>query len=117
MRELSFSKKWDKLSQGFTFTTFRFPRKDKDWHTGETVRIVYKARTKQREILGTAVILTSKQKYISQITHEEAAADGFPGGWLEMWLWFKSNNHKRRDLLFYNPINKLTLVWLPRNGS
>ena len=56
MRILGFSRKWDKLKND-TFTTFRFERRDADWTVGEVVQVVYKPRTKGREILGVATII------------------------------------------------------------
>lgn len=54
MRILGFSKHWAKLDNP-EFTTFRFPRKDKDWQIGETVKIVIKPRSKGGgELLGLA---------------------------------------------------------------
>jgi len=57
MRILGFSKKWAKLNNKLLFTTFRFPRKDKDWEIEEVVQIVYKPRSKEREPLGIARII------------------------------------------------------------
>jgi len=51
MRILGVSKKWDKLKNEMLFTTFRFPRKDRDWAVEEVVQLVYKPRSKEREIL------------------------------------------------------------------
>lgn len=56
MRELSFSKHWDKLNQS-EFTTYRYPRKDRDWALYEEVKIVYKGRTKDKKVLGYAWII------------------------------------------------------------
>jgi len=75
MRILGFSKKWPKL-QNNTFTTFRFKRKDRDWEVGEVVQIVYKPRSKNREVLGVAEIVT-KEVRLGAKDDEEARADGF----------------------------------------
>ncbi len=104
MRVLGFSKKWDKLSN-IEFTTFRFPRKDRDWATGEEVQIIVKPRRKGGgEKLGTARINYKEFVRIRDITEDEAIKDGFHSTF-EMWLWLKKPAGKK-------PINKLTLRWL-----
>ncbi len=104
MRILGFSKHWDKLKQS-EFTTFRVPRKDKDWQEGEVVQIVYRPRSKEREAMGIAQIISKKPKDFSKITHNEALADGFVSI-IDMWNWL-SKAHK--GFMATNPINKLTL--------
>jgi hypothetical protein len=113
MRILGFSKKWAKLSQS-EFTTFRYRRKDadrgRDWHNGETLKIVYHPRH-EHEFLGIAQIINKEIKQCQMITEEEAQADGFQdiGEMME----------------FLNPpapagmqiINKLTLRWLAPSGQ
>ena len=103
MRILGFSKKWDKLND-IEFTTFRFTRRDNDWYGGEVVQIVYKPRTKEREILGVAHIISKEYGKVEEITEDEAKRDGFSSA-LEMWLWLKKPNGN--DL-----IHKLTLRWV-----
>ena len=119
MRILGFCKRWDKLKQR-EFTTFRFQRKDKDWQNNELVQIVFKPRSKEREIMGTAQIIG---KYavmifpdpvpdpvcpISSITEEDAKADGFANlKMMQLWFW---DRYKRRALNC--PINRLTLKWI-----
>lgn len=84
MRILGFSEKWPKLDQP-EFTTFRIPREDKEWHEGEVVQAVYKSRSKNREILGTARIVSvcprtlssSNTSYGPVVTEDEAIQDGF----------------------------------------
>ncbi len=66
MRIIGFSKKWSKLSQP-TFTTFRVERKDKDWFTGESVRVVVQPRTKGREPLGIAQIINKETDRAARI--------------------------------------------------
>ena len=67
MRILCFSKKWGKLNKQWfspnllTFTTFRFPRRDRDWEVEEVVQPIVRLerpsplrtqeRRKQREDL------------------------------------------------------------------
>ena len=114
MRILGFSKKWDKLQQG-EFTTFRYPRKDRDWQVGEVVKVVYKPRSKEREVLGTAEITAKNHLqfglfniYDSRyITTAEAQMDGFTC-YKEMKDWFYKQYGGR---IFGEPINKLTLKW------
>lgn len=69
MRILGFSQKWHKLNNGILFTTFRFPRKDKDWEIEEVVQIVYKPRSKQREPLGIARIIRKEPKDLNKQFH------------------------------------------------
>ena len=121
MRILGFSEKWDKLLQD-KFTTFRFPRKDRDWQVGERVRIVYEPRRKGGgELLGIAEIESKYAVMIIAIDHppdpicpmgeiseEDARVDGFESKKLmQLWMWDK---YKRR--LYYEPMNKLTLWWI-----
>jgi len=133
MRELGFSKKWDKLNSEILFTTFRFPRKDKDWQIEEVVKIVYKPRSKEREVLGVARIIRKKPKDLNKqfhyyfggyhepnrpdtITPNEAEDDGFTG------MHGGGDTEKMRrffiDTYGYSkckePINKLTLYWIER---
>ena len=108
MRILGFSKKWEKLSQP-EFTTFRFPRRDRDWEIGEVVQVYYKNRTPQREKLGEAEIIQKKLKLTgdatSDITDSEAQADGFSDVRdMENWIM---KAHGIRAI--FRPINKLTL--------
>ncbi len=100
MRIISFSKHWQKLANP-EFTTFRFPRKDKDWFKGEIVQVFYKSRSPQREKLGTAEIISKETKTIGSITILEAIADGFNNDF-EMWRFLGKPNMNRT-------INKLTL--------
>lgn len=117
MRILGFEKKWPKLEND-SFTTFRFPRRDKDWEVTELVLIVIKPRSKDREERGVARIVNKVPRRVfppssdyiataSLITEEEAIADGFPDvRAMQLWMW---DRYKRR--LFDEPMNKLTLVW------
>lgn len=108
MRILGFSKKWPKLQQD-TFTTFRYPRKDapqgRDWHLGETVKVVYHPRH-EAEYLGVARIIRKEPKQAQMITDEEAVADGFQ----EIGEMMDYLNPPRG----YTVINKLTLQWITR---
>lgn len=103
MRILGFSKKWDKLEQP-KFTTFRFTRRDRDWEKGEQVQIVFKPRSKDREILGIADIINKEYKSINEITEREAQLDGFYDHY-EMWRFLK---YPDMDTI----IHKLTLRWI-----
>ena len=108
MRILGFSKKWAKLND-IEFTTFRFPRKDRDWAASETVQIVFKPRSKGREKLGIARINYKEFVKVRDISEDEAIKDGFLNAF-EMWLWLKKPEGERL-------INKLTLYWIERfNG-
>ena len=107
MRILGFSKKWDKLSD-IAFTTFRLPRQDKDWEKLEQVQVVYKPRSKDREVLGTATIVSKDPIWLSDITNLMAQMDGFNNaedmrGWL-----FKAHNPVRLD---HEPLNRLLVEW------
>lgn len=122
MRELGFSEKWPKLKQDFT--TFRFQRRDKDWQVGEVVKVVYRPRTKQREVLGVAKIISKAQRAMAwhgdrtgaiKVTDEEAIADGFIGrpeksAYFEMWEFLF--NYYGGTRLLSEPMNKLTLQWV-----
>jgi len=121
MRIISFSKKWDKLSQP-EFTTFRYPRVDKDWYVGETVQVFYKNRSPSREKLGIAEIIGKDERELDPFftdgklvepigvpltTEEEAVADGFSNG-LEGMVAYMEKQYG----LDYIKFNKLTLRWL-----
>lgn len=130
MRILGFSKKWPKLNKDI-FTTYRFPRKDKDWQIEEVVQVVYKPRSKEREPLGIARIIRKEVKDLNKrwsyypysdkspntpdmITPNEAEDDGFTG------MHGGGDTEKMRQFFFdtygyskcKDPINKLTLYWL-----
>jgi len=117
MRILGFSKKWNKLSFD-SFTTFRFERRDADWKVGELVQVVYKPRTKNREVLGIAKIIKKDVRLIPSstsymegvvvplVTNAEAIADGFES--LDaMREWLQRAYSGGLVLL----MNKLTLRW------
>lgn len=123
MRILGFNKKWDKLKQP-EFTTFRFPRKDRDWAIGEQVQIVFHPRGKDHKNLGIAEIILKEPRAIGilgdktncqHITNEEAIADGFPDteikhGYFSMWEFLFGAYGGER--LLNEPMNKLTLRWI-----
>jgi len=106
MRIISFSKKWDKLREDI-FTTFRFPRKDKDWFVGEVVQVFYKSRSPQREKLGIAVIF-NKEIRLGAKDDEEAKADGFID-MCDMERWMIKTYGEAKT---WQPMNKLTLKWV-----
>lgn len=120
MRILGVSRRWDKLNRP-DWTTFRFTRKDKDWQIGEVVQVVLNPRSKHREKLGVAEIISKEPKWmkpklradIPDITQEEAIADGFEE-WRDMWAWLLKRYDIRR--LLGEPMNKLTLRWV-RSGQ
>ena len=118
MRVLGFSKRWQKLSNP-TFTTFRFPRKDRDWAMGEEVQIIVKPRRKGGgERLGIAKIIEKEQRWIViwwsgewGITADEAIKDGFNNRY-DMLHWLEKAYNTRHC---YNLMNKLTLSWIEWN--
>jgi len=120
MRILGVSKKWDKLKES-DWTTFRFARKDKDWHVGEVVQVVYKPRSKDREILGIAKIAKKGQRHFGianvydsrYMALPEVQADGFKT-YGDMSLWFREQYGAR---IFSEPINRLTLEWVHPIGD
>ena len=103
MRILGFTKKWDKLLN-YSFTTFRFARKDKDWDVGEVVQVVYKPRSKNRDILGIAEII-SKETRLGCQDDAEAQEDGFIDA-RDMERWMVKTYGEART---WEPMNKLTL--------
>lgn len=123
MRILGFSKRWAKLEQK-EFSTFRFPRRDRDWQVGEVVQVVYKPRSKERELLGVAEIVGKEPRAMAwhgdktglpKIHNEEAIADGFVGegskiAYFTMWeyLWDLYGGER----LLNEPLNKMTLRWV-----
>ena len=132
MRIISFSKKWDKLKQP-EFTTFRFPRKDRDWEDGEVVQVYYKNRSPLREKLGDAEIISKVKRRMARngdetgevlITYQEAEDDGFTGtldkpAYFNMWeflwdyyMWEFLRDYYGGERLQKEPMNKLTLRWL-----
>lgn len=114
MRRLGFSVCWKKLQQD-ELTTFRFPRRDKDWIVGETVLVVYQPRH-DNVVLGLAHIESREPRAASKamattgvpmITEEEAIADGFPSlGEMLTWFWKSA-----KDRVMKEAINKLTIRW------
>lgn len=124
MRILGFSKKWPKLQQP-EVTTFRFRRRDRDWEVGEVAQMVYKPRSKGREILGVAQIFCSERRWVlnaegGELKHygdyfavkvvreDEAVLDGFKNR-ADMVDWI-GRTHRLRNVL--EPMNKLTLRWV-----
>lgn len=63
MRIISFSRMWDKL-QDDEFTTFRFPRKDKDWYKNEKVQVYYKNRSPHRQSLVKPIVKINPLAFI-----------------------------------------------------
>ena len=118
MRVLGFSKRWQKLSNQ-TFTTFRYPRADKDWEIGEHVQITVQPRRKGGgDKLGIAVIINKEKRELDRdfyeqahgkctplVTDEEARADGFVD-LNDMVAWMEKT-YGRLDWML--SLNKLTL--------
>jgi hypothetical protein len=114
MRELGVSVMWPKL-QHETFTTFRFPRRDKDWQVGETVRVVFHPRGRDRKVLGTAKISGNEPRtfdYTSpnSITAAEAHEDGFRDR-TDMKQWMKA---KYGAAALSKSMNRLTIQWITK---
>jgi len=136
MRILGFSKKWPKLDKPWfardihTFTTFRYPRRDRDWEVEEVVQVVYKPRSKEREPLGIARIIRIQPKDMSKrwsyyapfagtntpdmISPAEAEEDGFTGkhggGDVRAMKGYIFQPGRDCDYI----INKLILYWIER---
>lgn len=121
MRIISFSKKWEKLKQP-EFTTFRYPRVDKDWYIGEQVQVYFKNRSPQRERLGIAEIINKERRELDPfftdgkvvepirvplVTDDEAIADGFESR-NDMIRYME----KQYGLDYISLFNKLTLRWV-----
>ena len=104
MRILGYTKKWDKLYKPI-HTTFRFPRKDKDWYEGEILQEVFKPRSPRREFIQFAVVIKKELKLLADITQDEAVEDGFINRYA-MFEWLQIT-YKGKDM--FRPINKLTL--------
>jgi hypothetical protein len=109
VRILGFSEMWNKLKQP-EFTTFRFPRRDKDWEVDEEVQIVYKPRSKARQVLGVARIIAKEERYLAAYNNRddgEARQDGFANKH-EMLLWLTKVHGERWQ---YEEMNRLILRW------
>ncbi len=132
MRILGVSQKWGKLNN-LLWTTYRFTRKDKDWEVEEVAQVVYKPRSKDREILGVARIIRKELKDLDKrfsyfptpnspntpdmITPSEAEEDGFTG-------MHGGGDIKKMRQFFISTygygrcsnelINKLTLYWVSK---
>lgn len=117
MRIIGFSQQWPKLQQA-EFTTFRFPRKDRDWERGEKVQVRYKPRSPKCKVLGIAEIVAKAEKLVSVWSPDEngnglscieAIKDGFVDRHdMLLWLTKTYGPNKWQD----EPMNKLTLRWL-----
>ena len=127
MRILGFGRLWPKLEQEI-FTTYRYPRGDKDWEVGEVVQVFLKPRSRSRVKLGVARIIGKEPRELDDsfqrrfpeslegqvpvVTEEEAKADGFATV-AEMVAYFI----KQRGALDYTSLfNKLTLEWVERSA-
>ena len=124
MRIISFAEKWPHKKnflppvKGERFSTFRFPRADsdrgRDWRQDEEVQIVIQSRSPNREYMGDALIVAKTPMIVSQISHLEAVADGFPGGYVQMFDWLMKAHRVQYDELEIKPINKLVIEWIAR---
>jgi len=117
MRIISFTEKWDKLNQDI-FTTFRYPRKDKDWFLGEIVQVYYKNRSPKRELIGKAEIIDKQRRTMNWtdnpafITNREAKEDGFMDR-NDMEKFIIS----QYGLNYPSWFNKLTLKWVEQSAG
>jgi len=122
MRILGFSKHWPKLYKGWTFTTFRYQRGDRDWQVGELVQVVVQPRRKGGgDKLGIAKIIAKEWRELDRgyyqiadgncaplVTDQEAQEDGF-AGLDDMVRWME----KTCGRLDWVPcMQKLTLRWV-----
>ena len=120
-RVLGFAKQWEKLSKP-EFTTFRYPRADKDWYTGERVQIVIHPRSPERLKLGMAEIINIEQRELDSfftdgkivkpigvplMTDVEAQEDGFLD-LADMVKWMQ----KTYGMDYISLMNKITLKWV-----
>ena len=120
MRVLGFSKRWQKLSNP-EFSTFRYPRMDRDWGVGEVVQVVIQPRRKGGgDKLGCAEIINNEVRELDAqyfemvkgdcpplVTDVEAQADGFAG--LDDMITWMEKTYGRLDWM--SRMNKLTLTW------
>ena len=101
------------------FTTWRMPRRDRDWEAGEVVKVVYKNRSPQhRRELGTAVIISKVPRSLTSgwgrvtsgygISHEEAQLDGFRNAH-ETHVFLQKSHGER---YWEEDINILLLCWI-----
>jgi len=90
-----------------TFTTFRMPRRDKDWQAGEEVKVVLRPRTKDREYLGQATITVVQAFEQHQFTDAMARQDGFLRK-TDLYLYLVKAHRGR---LLQEKVNRLTLTW------
>lgn len=126
MRILGFQRKWDKLNRTYPyvayelalsdeeassavfFTTFRYPRLDKDWQVGELVQVVIKPRSKERKFVYYAEIIKIEPIAMSDIIAQMAWADGFSSlGAMMDWLANTYGNDYR--WLWRKPMNRIFL--------
>jgi hypothetical protein len=113
VRELGVSVMWPKLEEP-EWSTFRFPRRDKDWQVGETVRIVFHPRGRDRKVLGTAQVRDKQPRVmiadegpIMSTSPDEAREDGFNS--LSMMCAWIRQRYGEESL--HKPMNKLTIRW------
>jgi len=120
MRILGFVKHWPKLNRD-KFTTFRYPRRDKDWYIGEKVQVVIKPRSKDKVWLGVAEIIAKEKRNVGWIrmngirnlAFEEAIDDGFRSrSHMTGWLY-----NLYGDRILVEPMNKLILAWKERSDD
>jgi len=72
--------------------------------------VVLKPRSKERLILGEAVIKTIEERAVWDIEDDEARMDGFGQAW-ELSSYLSQERHARK-LPYEHPLNRLTIKWL-----
>lgn len=112
MRILGYQRKWPKLDQDES-TTFRYPRADKDWQVGEFVQVVIKPRSKDREFLYYAEIISIELVHWADITDKMALIDGFTDK-AHMIDFFNKTYRNDYRWLWHKSMNRLTIRWVER---
>lgn len=130
MRILGVSQLWPKLAKP-GWTTFRFPRRDRDWAVGEVVQVVYKPRSPKattRGVLGIAEIVKIEQRWVVYpvgsfildllhgkhwddvlfVSNDEAEIDGFSSR-EEFIIWISLKYGGART--YEEPMNRISLKW------
>jgi hypothetical protein len=124
MQQLGFTKDWpyyNRESYGSprpygakleyaSFTTFRWPRLDgRDMQVGQLVQVVMRPRSKERELLGLALVVSAEQIRLDNINDAMANEDGFEAGYKLRW-WLKEDPRSKDSPLVW----RYRLVWIIR---
>lgn len=116
MRIISFTEMWPKL-QASQFTTWRFPRRDRDYITGEQLQAWYRQRSPKRQFLFNVEVVSKWSKWLIDanglhIRPDEALVDGFDSP--EQMFEFLKKAHGKR--VYNEPINVLLLRKIPETN-